>query len=85
MICPEQLIPAFTMFIASDGHQCVINKIIGESTFTKANKPGLKIDKLGKMNEAAQKRYELFLKLWLKNGKDFVLRLRAQAIMLKVA
>ena len=85
MICPEQLIPAFTMFIASDGYQCVINKIIGESTFTKANKPGLKIDKLGKMNEAAQKRFELFLKLWLKNGKDFVLRLRAQAIMLKVA
>ncbi|CAM2994997.1 hypothetical protein [Acinetobacter celticus] len=84
MICPEQLIPAFTMFIASDGYQCVIKKIIGEATFTKANKPGLKIDKLGKMNEAAQKRYELFLKLWLKNGKDFVLRLRAQAIMLKV-
>ena len=85
MICPKHLIPVFTMFIASDGYQCVINKIIGEATFTKANKPGLKIDKLGKMNEATQKRYELFLKLWLKNGKDFVLRLRAQAIMLKVA
>ena len=85
MICPKHLIPVFTIFNASDGYQCVINKIIGEATFTKANKPGLKIDKLGKMNEAAQKRYELFLKLWLKNGKDFVLRLRAQAIMLKVA
>ena len=85
MICPKQLIPAFTMFVANDDYQCVINKIIGEATFTKANKPGLKIDRLGNMNEAAQKRFELFLKLWLKNGKEFVLRLQAQAIMLKVA
>ncbi len=85
MICPKQLIPAFTMFVTNDGYQCVINKIIGEAVFTKANKPGLKIDNLGSMNEAAQKRYELFLKLWLKNGKEFVLRLQAQAIMLKVA
>ena len=85
MICPKQLIPAFTMFVANDDYQCVINKIIGEATFTKANKPGLRIDRLGNMNEAAQKRFELFLKLWLKNGKEFVLRLQAQAIMLKVA
>lgn len=85
MICPKQLIPAFTMFVANDGYQCVINRIIGEAVFTKANKPGLKIDRLGKMNEAAQKRYELFLRMWLKNGKEFVLRLQAQAIMLKVA
>ncbi|AXY56838.1 hypothetical protein CDG60_09850 [Acinetobacter chinensis] len=85
MICPAQLIPAFTMFIATDGYKCVINKIVGEAVFTKANKPGLKIDRFGNMNEPAQKRYELFLKLWLKNGKAFVLRLQAQAIMLKVA
>ncbi|WP_374663862.1 hypothetical protein [Acinetobacter sp.] len=85
MMCPQQLILAFTMFVANDGYQCVINKIIGEAVFTKANKPGLKIDRLGKMNEAAQKRYELFLRMWLKNGKEFILRLQAQAIMLKVA
>ena len=85
MICPKQIIPAFTMFVASDGYQCVINKIIGEANFTKANQPSLKIDGLGNMNKAAQKRYELFLRLWLKNGKDFVLRFQAQALMLKVA
>lgn len=85
MICPKQLIPAFTMFVASDGYQCVINKILGETIFTKANKPGLKIDRLGNMNEAAQKRYELFLRMWFKKGKEFILRLQAQAVMLKVA
>lgn len=85
MICPKSLVPAFTMFLACDGYQCVINQIIGECVFTKANKPGLKIDKLGNMNEAAKKRYELFLKLWLKNGKEFIHRLQAQALMLKVA
>ena len=85
MICPKHLIPVFTIFNANDEYHCVINKIQGEAVFTKPNKPSLKIDGLGKMNEAAQKRFELFLKLWLKNGKDFVLRLRAQAIMLKVA
>ena len=85
MICPKSLVPAFTMFLASDGYQCVINKIVGEAVFTKANKPGLKIDNAGNMNGAAQKRYELFLKLWLKNGKEFILRLQTQALILKVA
>ena len=85
MICPKHLVPVFTMFNANDEYRCVINKIQGVAIFTKANKPSLKVDRLGQMNEAAQKRFKLFLELWLKHGKDFVLRLKAQAIMLKVA
>lgn len=85
MICPKHLIPVFTIFNANDEYHCVINKIQGEAVFTKPNKPSLKIDGLGKMNEVAQKRFKLFLELWLRHGKDFVVHLKAQAIMLKVA
>lgn len=85
MICPKHLIPVFTIFNARDDYHCVINKIQGERIFTKPNRPSLKIDGLGKMNEAAQKRFKFFLDLWLRYGKDFIVRLKAQAIMLKVA
>lgn len=85
MNCPKNLIPAFTIFNSKNDYQCVINKISGDSIFTKANQPSLKIDSLGRMNEAAQKRFKLFLDIWFRLGKDFIVRLKSQAIMLKVA
>ena len=85
MICPKHLIPVFTIFNANDDYLCMVNRGKGVAIFTKANKPSLKVYRLVQMNEAAQKRFKLFLELWLKHGKDFVLRLKAQAIMLKVA
>lgn len=44
-----------------------------------ANKETLEIDSTGKMNTAAQKRYAIFLKQYLKVGKSLIESLRAQA------
>lgn len=85
MNCPINLIPLLAVFIANDDYKCLVDKFEGTVVFTKPKKPSLKIDNKGNLNKEAQKKYELFLKLWLKHGKGFILRLKAKAIMLKVA
>jgi hypothetical protein len=85
MKCPSNLIPLFKVFAINDDYKYSINPFQGDIEFTKTNKPSLKIDSKGNLNKEAQKKYELFLKLWFKHGKSFILRLKAKAIMLKVA
>ena len=85
MKCPIHLIPTITAFNINGGYDCLIDPLTGTRQLTKPNAPSLKIDSKGNLNKEAQKKYELFLKLWFKHGKDFILRLKAKAIMLKVA
>ncbi|OTG81840.1 hypothetical protein B9T31_15065 [Acinetobacter sp. ANC 4558] len=84
MNIPSKLQPLFAVFVANDDYKYSINKLQGEVVFTKPKKPSLKIDSHGNLNKEAQKKYEVFLNLWLRHGKDFILRLKAKAIMLKV-
>lgn len=84
MTCPQHLIGPFTMFVINDDYKCNVNKFHGEIVFTKTKKPSLKIDRLGNMNEAMQKRYELFLRMWLIHGKKFMIRLKAQVHILRM-
>ncbi|WP_180176716.1 MULTISPECIES: hypothetical protein [unclassified Acinetobacter] len=54
--------------------------------YSMPNKETLEIDSTGKMNAAAQKRYAIFLKQYLKVGKSLIESLRTQAPkILKVA
>lgn len=83
--CPKTLIMPLMMFVTNGGYKCTIFKFQGEVVYTKANKPGLKIDSNGKMNEAMYDRYLMFLEMWFRHGRDFILRLKAQACGMKVA
>ena len=83
--CPSHLIPALAVFIVNDAYKASISKSKKVIAYTKPCKPTLTIDHRGEMNEAMQKRYVLFLKIWLKFGKDFIQRLKAQAQMMMVA
>ena len=85
MTCPQNLIGPFSIFVINNDYCCTVNKLQGDIVFTKTKKPSLKIDRFGNMNEAAQQRYELFLRMWLAHGKQFMIRLQAQAFMMRVA
>ncbi len=76
MICHKNLAAAFTMFLINDGHSYEVGK--DSVYFTKPNKKQVRIDRSGKMNDMGQSRYEVFLKMWLQRGKEFITKLQAQ-------
>lgn len=74
-----QLAAIFETWILNGGYQAKITKDTTCVRYTKTNKETLEIDGTGKMNAAAQKRYAIFLKQYLKVGKSLIESLRAQA------
>ena len=81
-----QLAGPFEMWLLNDGYQSRLIKHAVLVRYSKATKQTLEIDGTGKMNEAAQKRYAIFLKQYLRVGKSLIESLRAQAPkVLKVA
>ena len=84
MICHPNLIAAFTMFIINDGYSHEVGK--NKGYFDKPNKPQLRVNRFGELNNAAESRYLVFLKMWLQRGKDFIYKLVFQfnAMMGKV-
>lgn len=76
----------FETWLLNGGYQAKPIKNAAVVRYTMANKETLEIDGTGKMNTAAQKRYAIFLKQYLKVGKSLIESLRAQAPkILKVA
>ena len=81
-----QLAGPFETWILNGGYQAKFIKHAAIVRYSMANKETLEIDGTGKMNTAAQKRYAIFLKQYLKVGKSLIESLRAQAPkILKVA
>lgn len=74
-----QLAGPFETWILNGGYQAKFIKHAACVRYSMANKETLQIDSTGKMNEAAQKRYAIFLKQYLKLGKALMASLRAQA------
>ncbi|MEZ2773443.1 hypothetical protein ACBP83_06350 [Acinetobacter pseudolwoffii] len=66
-------------WLLNDGYQPKLVKHAALVRYSKSNKPTLEIDSTGKMSEATQKRYAIFLKQYLKVGKPLLVSLRAQA------
>ena len=73
-----QLAAIFETWILNGGYQAKITKDTTCVRYTKTNKETLQIDSTGKMNEAAQKRYVIFIKLYFKIGKSVILTLKGQ-------
>jgi|GEM_PF-1406868 len=69
----------FETWILNGGYQAKFIKHAAVVRYSMANKETLEIDGTGKMNTAAQKRYAIFLKQYLKVGKSLIESLRAQA------
>lgn len=74
-----QLAGTFETWILNGGYQAKLIKHAACVRYSMANKETLEIDSTGKMNAAAQKRYAIFLKQYLKVGKSLIKSLRAQA------
>lgn len=76
MICHPLVVAPFTMFLINDGYDYEV----GDATvyFSKPTKQQIKISINGKMNNAGKERYALFLKIWLKRGKEFIEKLVAE-------
>ena len=76
----------FETWLLNGGYQDKTHKHSTCIRYTRTNKETLEIYSTGEMNEAAQKRYAIFLKQYLKVGKSLIESLRAQAPkILKVA
>lgn len=69
----------FESWLLNDGYKPRLVKHAAVVRYSKLNKPTLEIDSTGKMSEATQKRYAIFLKQYLKFGKPLLVSLRAQA------
>lgn len=81
-----QLAGPFETWLLNGGYQAKVIKHAACVCYSMKNKETLEIDGTGKMNAAAQKRYAIFLKQYLKVGKSLIESLRAQAPkVLKVA
>jgi len=74
-----QLAGPFETWLLNDGYQAKFIKHALCVRYSMTNKETLEIDGTGKMNAAAQKRYAIFLKQYLKVGKSLIESLRAQA------
>ena len=70
---------AFENWLLNDGYCPKLIKHSALIRFSKTDRPTIEIYSTGKMNEAAQKRYAIFLKQYLKVGKSLINSLRAQA------
>ena len=81
-----QLAGLFETWLLNGGYQPKFIRHVPCVRYSMPNKETLEIDGTGKMNAAAQKRYAIFLKQYLKVGKSLIESLRAQAPkILKVA
>lgn len=81
-----QLAGPFETWLLNGGYQAKFIRHVPCVRYSMPNKETLEIDGTGKMNAAAQKRYAIFLKQYLKVGKSLIESLRAQAPkILKVA
>lgn len=81
-----QLAASFENWLLNDGYHGKLIKHSALIRYSKANRPTLEIYSTGKMNEAAQKRYSLFLKQYLRLGKSMITSLKCQSPkILKVA
>ncbi|WP_445344794.1 hypothetical protein [Acinetobacter bohemicus] len=77
---------AFENWLLNDGYCPKLIKHSALIRFSKTNKPTIEIYSTGKMNEAAQKCYSIFLKQYLRLGKSMIASLKGQSPkMLKVA
>lgn len=70
MKAPENIQHAFILFILSGGYK--FKAMSCGVQYYKAGKDALFIDVNGKMNDAMRDRWNLFCKMWLKNGKEFI-------------
>ena len=81
-----QLAEPFETWLLNGGYQTKFIRHVPCVRYSMPNKETLEIDGTGKMNAAAQKRYAIFLKQYLKVGKSLIESLRAQTPkILKVA
>lgn len=75
----SQLAAPFETWILNGGYQAKFIKHAACVRYSMTNKETLEIYGTGKMNAAAQKRYSIFLKQYLKVGKSLIVSLRDQA------
>lgn len=69
----------FENWLLNDGYQPKLVKHAALVRYSMTNKETLEIYGTGKMNAAAQKRYSIFLKQYLKIGKSLIVSLHDQA------
>lgn len=70
MKAPENIQHAFILFILSGGYR--FKRTPCGVQYYKAGKEPLFIGSDGKCNQALRARWDLFCKMWLKNGKEFL-------------
>lgn len=70
MKVPEKIQRAFVKFIFRDGYK--VKPTPQGVQYYKAGKDALFIGTNCQMNEAMKARWDLFCKMWLKNGKEFL-------------
>lgn len=73
MKVPENIQHAFILFILKGGYK--FKRTPCGVQYYKAGKEPLFISISGKLNQAMQERWDLFCKMWLKNGKEFLEKL----------
>lgn len=67
---------AFVVFLQNDGYQAIETK--AGVSYVREGSPSLHLGFDGSLNQSLKRRWDLFLKLWLKNGKAWVDCLAAQ-------
>ena len=73
------LLPELEVFILNDGYSArIIKGSVCIVQYKHPNKPMLQFDNLGKMNKEMQKKYKLFLNMYLRGGFNFLEQLRSQ-------
>ena len=77
-IIHPQLAECFEAWLFNDGYQSKLLKHIAVARYFKTGKQSLEINCHGVMNTAAQKRYGVFLKQYLRLGKPMITTLRGQ-------
>lgn len=61
---------AFVVFLLNDGYQPIETK--QGVLYVREGSPDLRLNFDGSFSQSLKKRWDLFLKLWLRNGKDWI-------------
>ncbi|MCW8037907.1 hypothetical protein [Acinetobacter entericus] len=81
----EYMMLPFAAFVMNDGYIPVEHCKKKKAIFIKEGEPSIVFGSNGSMNDHAQARYRVFLKVYLKHGAPFMRKLRSQIKVKKSA
>lgn len=80
---PHSLAIPFENWMLNDGYTSRLQRQDCSAHYTHATKAKVVIDSFGRLNEAGQKRYSVFLQCYFKGGSQMMTKLRAQSVLFK--